>query len=350
MTADNPPLHDLVRATAQRLSRGRRGAVMVGAVHGERSALHGADPDTLFEIGSVTKTFTSLALARLVVRGAVQLDQPLRELLPSDIAVPERGGRSVELIHLACHTSGLPRLPKGLLPRALLRSDPYAGCTGEVLLDGLRRTRLRSVPGSRFHYSNLGAGLLGLALARQAGTDFDTLIQSEICRPLGMTDTRVALDPDRVARLALGYSRSGRPRSRWNLAGLAAAGALHSTAPDLLRLARAQLGGDEPDDLAEAIAVTHAAAHRANSRVTVHAGWISAPLPRVGGGQRMFFHNGATGGYRSLLAIAPGYRAAVVVLSANTTAVDRPGLRLLARLADAGPCPGPEPLPAAIGA
>lgn len=338
-------LDDLVRRTAERLDARQRGAVVVGAVRGVRCALHGADPATLFEIGSVTKTFTALALARLTVRGAVGLDQPLRDLLPRDITAPERGGEAITLAHLACHTSGLPRLPRGLLPRGLFRSDPYAGCTGELLMDGLRRTRLRSVPGTRFRYSNLGAGLLGLALARHTGTDYDTLVQAEICRPLGMSDTRVILDRARTARLAAGHSRTGRPRPPWHLAALAGAGGLHSTVPDLLTLARAQIG-PAPGELAEAIALTHTTAHRINATAAVHPGWISADLPRSR--HRILFHTGGTGGFRSLLAIAPEHRAAVVILSANTRSVDRPGLNLLSQIIDSGP--GPDPVPAAMSA
>lgn len=326
----------LVRQTAQSVSTGRRGVVAVGAIRGEEFAVGGTDPETLFEIGSVTKTFTALALARLAVRGAVQLDLPLRALLPSGVPVPERGGRPIELVHLACHTSGLPRLPKGLLGPALFAADPYAGCTSEWLLDGLRRTRLRSVPGTRFRYSNLGAGLLGLALARHLGTDYETLIQTEICRPLGLSDTHVTLDPARVARLAPGHSRTGRPRPRWNLAALAGAGALHSTVPDLLRLARAQLG-DAPEELSAAIALTHTTIHRVNDKATIHPGWVSTPLPRSGGQHRVLHHDGGTAGYRSLLAIAPEAGAAVVVLSANARSVDRPGLDLLARIVGSDP-------------
>ncbi|MBT2529835.1 beta-lactamase family protein [Streptomyces sp. ISL-99] len=338
-------LDDLVRRTAERLGARQRGVVVVGAVRGGQSALHGADPGTLFEIGSVTKTFTALALAQLTVRGAVGLDQPLRDLLPRDITAPERGGEVIKLAHLACHTSGLPRLPKGLLPRGLFRSDPYAGCTGELLMDGLRRTRLRSVPGTRFRYSNFGAGLLGLALARHTGTDYDTLIQAEICRPLGMTDTHVVLDPGRTARLAAGHSRTGRPRPPWHLAALAGAGGLHSTVPDLLTLARAQIS-PAPEELAEAIALTHTTAHRINARAAIHPGWIAANLPRSQ--HRILFHSGGTGGYRSLLAIAPEHRAAVVILNANIRPVDRPGFNLLAQIIDSGP--GPDPVPAATGA
>jgi CubicO group peptidase (beta-lactamase class C family) len=327
-------LDDLVRRTARRVAAGPgHGAVVVGAVQGEESALSGADPRTLFEIGSISKTFTALALARLAVSGAVRLDQPLRELVPGDTTVPERDGRSIELVHLACHTSGLPRLPRGMLPRALFWTrDPYAGCTADMVLGGLRRTRLRSVPGHRFHYSNLGGGLLGLALARHTGRDYDTLIQEQICAPLGLTDTRVVLDQERAARLAPGHSRTGGPRPRWRMAALAGAGGLHSTVPDLLRFARAQFG-DGPGELAEAIALTHDTSHREDGQPTVHPGWISPRPPGNPSGTRVLFHNGGTGGYRSLLAVAPERRTAVALLSATAVPVDHTGLDLLAELA-----------------
>ncbi|WP_283252206.1 serine hydrolase domain-containing protein [Aeromicrobium wangtongii] len=337
------PLDDLAGRTAERLGARQRGDVVVGALIDGHFAVRGADPRTQFEIGSVTKTFTALALAQLAVRGVVGLDQPLSELLPRDITAPQRGDEVIRLRHLASHTSGLPRLPKGLLPRGLFRSDPYAGCTGELLMDGLRRTRLRSVPGTRFHYSNLGAGLLGFVLARHTGTDYDTLVQTEICRPLGMTDTRVVLDPRGAARLAAGHSRTGRPRPPWHLAALAGAGGLHSTVPDLLKLARAHLGS-APEELAEAIALNRTTAHRINARASIHPGWIAANLPRSQ--HPVMFHTGGTGGYRSLLAIAPDHGAAVVILSATNRSVDRPGLDLLKQIIDTGF--GPGPVPAAV--
>ena len=323
-----------VRQLARRLGARRGGDVVVGAVHGGHHAVHGANPGTLFEIGSVTKTLTSMALAQLATRGVVGMDQPVSELLPPDIVVPSRGGEVIRLAHLACHTSGLPRLPRGLLRQGMFRADPYAGCTGESLLEGLRRTRLRSEPGARFRYSNLGAGLLGLALARRSGTDYDDLVQREVCRPLGMTDTRVVLDPDRTRRLAPGHSRTGRPVPRWHLGALAGAGGLHSTVPDLLRLARAQIG-PAPDDVAEAIDLTRTTSHRIGARASAHPGWLSARLPRSG--HEVLFHSGGTGGYRSLLAVAPDQRAAVVVLSATARSVDRSGLDLLTSIIDSGP-------------
>ncbi|WP_369687677.1 serine hydrolase [Streptomyces somaliensis] len=122
---------------------------------------------------------------------------------------------------------------------------------------------------------------------------------------------------------------------------------MHSTAPDLLALARAHID-PVPGELAEAVALTRATAHRLNARSAVHPGWISAATPR--GRHRILFHSGGTGGYRSLLAVAPERRAAVVVLSANARPVDRPGLDLLTRIVDSGPDPDPGPVPAATGA
>ncbi|GAA2846507.1 serine hydrolase domain-containing protein [Nonomuraea rubra] len=332
MTGQTAPLDELVRRTAEELAARRRGAVAVGAIRGEESATHGADPRALFEIGSISKTFTALTLARLAGRGEVALGQPMSELLPSGAAVPQLDGRQIELEHLACHTSGLPRLPKGLMPRGLFSADPYAGCTEEILLNGLARTRLRSVPGSRFRYSNLGAGLLGLALARHAGLDYDELVQREICRPLGLEDTRVVLDGERAGRLAPGHSRFGRPRPGWRLAALAGAGGLHSTVSDLLRLAKATFG-DGPREVTDAIALTRATGHPISKISTAHPGWLSMERAQDKGGPRLLFHNGGTGGYRSLLAVIPERRAAVVALSADARSVDAPGMRLLSDLA-----------------
>ncbi|MFE0011979.1 serine hydrolase domain-containing protein, partial [Streptomyces erythrochromogenes] len=266
-------LGTLAQQTADRLAEKHVG-VVVAAVAEDVVEIRGAGstgaddgrtpgPDTLFEIGSVTKPFTALALARLASTGRAGLDEPLADLLPAGTSVPSRDGRQISLQHLATHTSGLPRLPRGMLLPALLhpsKPDPYADCTADALLAGLARTRLGAVPGKRFRYSNLGAGLLGLALARRAGTDYESLITREICAPLGMTDTVVTLGGARSRRSAQGHARRGRPVSPWHLADLAGAGALRATATDLVAFVRAQLDGG-PEELAEAIRLSRSGGH-----------------------------------------------------------------------------------------
>ncbi|MDT0269608.1 serine hydrolase domain-containing protein [Streptomyces sp. DSM 44915] len=332
MTLTATALDQLVEETADRLAAGRPGRVAVGAVLGDETALHGAAPDTLFEVGSVSKTFTALALARLVVRASLTWETPLAELLPAGARVPERGGRVITLGHLALHTSGLPALPTGLLPRGPAgRRDPYAGCTADALLAELAGTRPRSTPGARFRYSSFGTGLLGLALARHTGQSYDQLIQREICAPLGLRDTRVELTAEQAARLAPGHSRAGRPRPGWRLADLAGAGGLHSSPADLLKLLLAELG-DVSGELAKAVAFTQETSRRVYRAHTIHPGWYGTHLPPSVGRHAMLFHNGRTGGYHTLLALAPGRQAAVVVLSANARSVDRRGMELLGRL------------------
>ncbi|PBC75361.1 CubicO group peptidase (beta-lactamase class C family) [Streptomyces sp. TLI_235] len=338
-------LGDLVRRTADRLVERQVGAVVVGIADGSveihsaggaGGAVQGAPgPDTVFEIGSVTKVFTSLVLARTVLAGAAALDEPLAELLPGR-TVPERDGRPITLQQLATHTSGLPRLPRGMLLPALLNpraADPYAGCTAERLLAGLARTKLRSVPGRTFRYSNLGVGLLGLALARRAGTDYGELVRREVCRPLGLADTAVTPGPEASGRLAGGHTARRRPAAPWHLADLAGAGALRSTAADLAAFLRAQLGG-APGGLAEAIALTRQVEHRTSPISWAHLGWMAHRLHPRQGGRLQIWHNGGTGGFASYTGFDPETGVAVAVLGNTSGSVDAPAAALLRALQD----------------
>ena len=151
------------------------------------------DADTVFEIGSVTKVFTSLLLSDMVQRGQVSLDDPVSKYLPDGVKVPERNGRAITLVDLATHTSGLPRLPGNLHPKD--PANPYADYSSEQLYEFLSTYQLPRDVGSKFEYSNLGGGLLGFALARRAGTDYESLVRSRITAPLGMKSTGITLSP-----------------------------------------------------------------------------------------------------------------------------------------------------------
>ncbi|MEW1910979.1 serine hydrolase domain-containing protein [Kitasatospora sp. NPDC085895] len=339
-------LGDLVGRTADRLAEQQVGAVVVGLADGA-AEIRGAGraggavsgppgPDTLFEIGSITKVFTALLLARTVLAGDAALEEPLAGLLPG-CTVPGRGGRRITLQHLATHTSGLPRLPKGMLLPALFNpraADPYAGCTADRLLDGLARTKLRSVPGRTFRYSNLGAGLLGLALARRAGTDYEQLVRREVCLPLGLADTVVTPGADGAGRLAGGHTANRRPTAPWHLADLAGAGGLRSTGNDLAAFLRAQLGG-APTDTAEAIVLTRQVEHRTSPFSWTHLGWSAHRLHPQQGGHLQVWHNGRTGGFASYAGFDPETGTAVAVLGNTGRSVDAAGAGLLRTLQEA---------------
>jgi CubicO group peptidase (beta-lactamase class C family) len=334
----------LAARTAQRLAPGRVGAV-VCVVAGGRTVTEAVGrtgaagtlpgPDTGFEIGSVTKVFTALLLARLAVDGRVDPDEPLAGLLDGAV-VPEREGSLITLRHLATHTSGLPRLPRGMLLGALLRPgtpDPYQDCHADVLLAGLERTRLRAAPGRRFRYSNLGAGLLGLALARRTGTDYGELLHREVCAPLGLGSTAPAGGPGGpdAGTLAQGHTRRGAPTPYWDLADLVGAGGLRSTAADVTRFVRAQL---EPaaTPLEQALELTQVRQPGSRALSVLHLGWMGQDVhPRAGGG-RLLWHNGGTGGFTSFVGFDPDRKVGVVALSNSARPVDGPALELLRRV------------------
>jgi CubicO group peptidase (beta-lactamase class C family) len=292
----------------------------------------GATPPTertLFEIGSVTKVFTATVLADEVVRGNLALDQPVRDLLPAGTVVPRRDDAEITLEHLATHRSGLPRNPvRGLAPgvAALTGRDPFEPVTPEALLDVLGQTSLRRTPGiGAKRYSNFGFALLGLALVHSTGSEsYAAMVEERVCRPLGLADTVVHPDADQLGRTAEGHRWRGRPVSRWALTGLAGAGALLSTAADMLEFLAAQLD-PETTPLAEPIRLTQQP--RVRGRSGIGLGWMWAPGPSP-----LLWHNGGTGGFRSFVGFLPQPRRGVVVLSNHARFVDLLALRLLGAL------------------
>ena len=183
---------------------GRRVVAYGSLAKGNGRALDG---DTVFEIGSVTKVFTSLVLADMVQRGEAAFDDPVAKYLPEQVKVPERAGRSITLEDLSRHMSALPRLPSNLVLRNM--SNPYAEYSVEQLYEFLSAHELSRDIGSKYEYSNLGVGLLGHALARRAGADYESLVKVRVLEPLGMKSTSITLSPEMKARLATGHTKTG---------------------------------------------------------------------------------------------------------------------------------------------
>ena len=283
------------------------------------------DGRTVFEIGSVTKVFTSLALADMVRDKMLALNDPVNRWLPETAKLPDREGHAITLLHLATHTSGLPRLPENLLPQVAAHPEnPYAAYTVQQLYDVLPKCRLESTPGTRYSYSNFGAGLLGQVLGRRSGVSYEEVVLGRVCRPLGMNETRIALPRSLRARLAQGHDAAGRAVPPWDIPTLAGGGALRSTVADLLVFLDANLAL-RPNPLAEAIAMTHVPRHQTpQPHLAMALGWHFNPQEKV------YWHNGQTGGYHSFVAFQNERKVGVVVLC-NTASgtVDQLGNQLL---------------------
>ena len=283
------------------------------------------DADTVFEIGSVTKVFTSLLLADMVERREVSLADPVAKYLPAGVKMPERNGRQITLEDLATHTSGLPRLPSNLHPQDA--ANPYADYSVEQLYQFLSGYQLTRDIGSGYEYSNLGGGLLGHVLARRAGIDYEKLVRTRICDPLGMRSTVITLSNEMKSRFAVGHDATMQRVAYWDLPTLAGAGALRSTANDLVTFVAANLGYVK-SPLAPAIAAMLTVRRPTGSPgLDIGLGWHI--LTRDG--HEIVWHNGGTGGFRSFIAFERKTGTGVVVLSnAETLAgVDDIGQHLL---------------------
>jgi D-alanyl-D-alanine-carboxypeptidase/D-alanyl-D-alanine-endopeptidase len=272
--------------------------------HGARVVCHGkldnstdrdVDGDTLFAIGSITKVFTALLLQDMVARGEMKLDDPVQKYLPESVRIPTFQGKEITLLHLATHTSALPRDSSG---------DLYSF---------LSRCKLQRAPGTQREYSNLGVGLLGHVIARKAGKDYETLVLERVCRPLGMNDTCITVPPESKARNSAGHAMPGHrvqeSASAHNTNAFAprllGAGSIRSTANDLLKFVSAY-AGLTPSPLSSVM-------QKAMDFHLLESG-EKRPLVWESDGE-VFEHGGLVKGHQAELAFDVKKRRGVVVLS-----------------------------------
>src|SRR3954469_6386055 len=196
--------------------------------------------DTVFFIGSVSKTFTALLLQDMVERGEMKLDDSVTKYLPKSVNMPLRGGKQITLLHLATHSAGFPVNPDNMTGKDA--KEQYESYTIEKMYAFLSGYTLTRDPGTEFEYSNLGMALLGHVLALKAGTNFESLVVNRICRPLGMESTCITLTPEMKVRLAMGHDASGKASPPQKFQVYSPAGDIHSTANNLLKYASGHAG------------------------------------------------------------------------------------------------------------
>jgi serine-type D-Ala-D-Ala carboxypeptidase/endopeptidase len=269
------------------------------------------DGDTVFEIGSVTKVFTALALADMWLQGEVSPEDPVSKYLPSEVKVPERNGRAITLADLATQTSGLP-----FFPSDFPENDPsaYAAYSLPTLYGFLSSYTLSRDPGAQWEYSNLGYGILGNALARRAGVSYAVLIRDLITTPLGMTSTAIDLSPSMRRRFATGHDAKLHATPQWSLPSMEGAGSLRSTANDLLKFLAA-FADAEPSALSPAMAKM-LEIQRPGPGFHQALGWW---VFETGPGSAFETHEGATFGYSCTIAYDAKSHTGVVVLSNSVT-------------------------------
>ena len=279
------------------------------------------DEHSVFEIGSISKTFTGILLADQVVKGKIKLDDPVQAYLPEGVTVPTRNGEAIQLVHLSNHTSALPRMPSNF--NSANPANPFADYSKKAMYEFLTSYTLTRDIGSQYEYSNYAVGLLGHILAQQQKMTYEELMVKAIATPLKMKDTRVTLTPKMEKNLAKGHS--GRQEvENWDIPTLGGAGAIRSTAVDMLKYLAANMGLQK-SDLYPAMQLSHKNTRKEASQPVVGLGWHTANVSDT----EVIWHNGGTGGYRTFTGFVKGGKKGVVVLANSTASVDDIGLHLL---------------------
>jgi serine-type D-Ala-D-Ala carboxypeptidase/endopeptidase len=278
--------------------------------------------DSVFEIGSITKTFTCTMLSQLILEGSMVLTNPVKEYLPANVRVPSRNGKEITLRHLVTHRSGLPRMPTNWNPADML--NPYGDYTVQQMDQFLSSYQLPRDPDASFEYSNFGMGLVGYVLTLRTGSDYEALVSERVTRPLGMGDTGISLTSRMVSHLARGYSGVVQVPN-WDFTPVfVGAGAIRSTARDLLQYIAANMGLMQTS-LYPAMTNAQAVLADAFPGISIGMAWFTTPIQ----GDQIVWHDGGTGGYRSYAGFLRNKKLGVVVLANSDYEVDDLGAHLL---------------------
>jgi CubicO group peptidase (beta-lactamase class C family) len=285
---------------------GGAGIVIAVSEHGERRIMNygAAKSDSLFEIGSITKTFTGLLLAQMAVEKKLDLRDPVRELLPPGVASAPKGFE-ITLLDLATHHSGLPGMPDNP-PTGGLR-ERFTNYHASDLYDFIKRHGVAKSTHEKFAYSNLGFTVLGAALATRARASYPELLQREITGPLGMKDTVISVPPELRSRFMQGYGFDARPTPAWDLDAFASAGGIRSSVGDMLTYLEAELH-PERTPFPRALVASQRARDSVSGAIGVALAWIFDPENGI------YLHSGGTGGFTSYVCFNPRRDYAAVVL------------------------------------
>jgi len=281
------------------------------------------DGNTLYDIGSITKLFTSLLLADLSLKKKVNLDDPISKYLPKSIKSLSRNGKEISLIHLSSHRAGFPRFPFNMDPKNL--ENPMADYSVNDLYYYLNSFELTRDIDSKWQYSNIGYGLLGHILSNVEGKDFENMVKDQICKPLGMSYTTVSLTPSLKLNKAIGHTEYGKAMIDWTNPNMAGAGSLYSNVYDLLSFASAYLSFNKTE-LSDAIQLTLIPRGKKDGNDGfVTMGWTLWNE----NGEDILWKDGGSGGCRSFIGIDRKNKFGVVILSNSDNPVQDIGMHIL---------------------
>ncbi|WP_421941053.1 serine hydrolase [Pedobacter sp.] len=254
-----------------------------------------------FEIGSITKVFTSTVLASLVESKRLKLTDVINSYYPFAF----KDSMKLTFESLANHTSGLPRLPENLNPAN--DQNPYKFYDKNKIEEYLKSVvKLENKPSPSYSYSNLGAGLLGYSLGLSQKTNFQNLLQKKVFDKYKMTNSFTS-SKKLGNRLVKGLNNNGEIISNWDFDVLFGAGGILSTTEDLAKFANAQFNPKNKE-----LEMTRTTTFVIKGDTKIGLGWHKQESTN---GNELFWHNGGTGGYSSSIVMKVKEKKAVIILS-----------------------------------
>lgn len=279
------------------------------------------DENTIFEIGSVTKVFTTLILADMVEKGEVNLNDPIDKFLPEGVSTPSKNGRTITLFDLATHSSGLPRMPDNFPISDMNEQFQY---DREEMYDSLSKVELSREIGSEYEYSNFGVSLLGHILSLQAGQSYEELLQERVLDKFGLESTCVKQCDELRDRFAKPHL-FGFPANELNLSDdMSGAGEIRSSGKDMLTFLSYAMGLKD-SDLRSSFELTQKVNRQIDDKLSIGLAWHMLQKED----RTIIWHNGATNGFTSFVGFDPESNQGVVVLTNSLNTVDDIGVWLL---------------------
>jgi CubicO group peptidase (beta-lactamase class C family) len=263
--------------------------------------------NTIYEIGSVTKTFTGIMLANAVLEGKVKLDDDIRKYLDGNYPNLQFAGRPIALVNLSNHTSGLPSQPK------IAGSDedifsPSTKFNDKMMSDILHQITLDTLPGNRRQYSNFAVGLLGIILEKAYGMNYEQLLKKYILGPYGMKQTKITMSKTDFKSFAQGYDVEGNPAPYWRNRIAEPDGGIRSTTNDMLMYAQEQM--NTKDSVAWL-------SHQLTFGNATQGTGLNWGISTTKAGYLRWSHDGGTDGFSSLCLIYPELKSAIILLTNN---------------------------------
>jgi len=262
--------------------------------------------ETIFEIGSITKVFTTLILMDLVEKEEVSLDDPIEIYLPGK-KIPDFNEKKILLRHLATHYSGLPCIPDNFNPKN--PNNPYIDYSADDIYTFLDQYDLKRAPGVEFEYSNLGMGLLGDILTKKTGKSYEELVKSCIGDKLLLKKTKIFLNEEEKKHFAVGHLQKGEVEY-WDIISLAGCGGLRSDIKDMTNFLKANMGLIE-SSISRLLKKCHEKQYDLSPDCSIGLGWM---ITKTDDGN-FIWHNGGTGGFRTFLGFNTKTKKGVVVLA-----------------------------------